>query len=358
MLGPIKTIITKPKTLTYAHNAVKKVAQQIGKTPIKPDATDIGMFQQYMFSKQFHLKMDADEIKKLFSLDGDNFFTGVYNFFVKKLGIPEKLKPAVGEFPLGENVKMSYLWNYNMIGINPNAPVASKEEIFGFIRHELEHWAQNMDTLRHSEYGPKMIDFLTDISTQSQLAGIDNIAKTYSFEQIQGLGLDDNMIDIIKKLKELLAQNDTKSYNKILEDLGIGMKSGFQKEFEVFRNQVINEMGSLSGDTKSAKRAGKFFDATMAETYWKQGGDVHWGKYGFDIREESAAVAQLVALEDLGTAMGKKSCWIQNYKERIKAIFKDSEISKQYFSDVQETVQQKGIDSKEKIIELYKYLYE
>lgn len=358
MLGPIKTVITKPKTLTYLKNATQKVAQKTTQIPMKPDITDIGMFQQYMFSKKFHLKMDADEIKKLFSFEGDNFFTEAYNFFCKKLRIPEKLKPAIGEFPLGENVKMSYLWNYNMIGINPNAPVASKEEIFGFIRHELQHWSQNMDTLRHAEYGPKMVDFLTDVSTQSQIAGIDNIAKTYSFEQIQGLGLDDNLMNIVKKLKEFLAKNDTKSYDELLGNFSTGMKTGLKEQFDTFRKEIISEMGVLSKDSKAGKRAGKFFDAVNGEVYWKQGGNVHYGKYGFDIREEEAAVAQLAALEDLETTMGKKSCWIQNYKERIKMVFKDKKLGKQYLEDVQETAQQKGIDSKEKIIEMYRYLYE
>mgnify|MGYP003302893127 CR=1 FL=1 len=115
MFGPIKTIITKPKTLTYAHNTVKNVMQKTAQTAMKPNTLDISMFHQYMFSKQFHLGFNVDEIKKLFSFDGDNFFTEVYNFFVKKLNIPEKLKPEIGEYQLGNGVGMSYLWNRNIL---------------------------------------------------------------------------------------------------------------------------------------------------------------------------------------------------------------------------------------------------
>ena len=358
MLGPIKTIITKPKTLTYAHNAVKNVMQKTTQTAMNPNTLDISMFHQYMFSKQFHLGFNVDEIKKLFSFDGDNFFTEVYNFFVKKLNIPEKLKPKIGECQLGNGVGMSYLWNQNILAKNPNAPMQTKEEIFSLIRHELQHWSQYMDIYRYPKTGSKMVDLCTDMAVQQELAGLDHVVKNFSSEQLLTLGLDGDTIKMIQKLKEFLAKNDTKSYDELFNAYKTNVDSAYRGQYNAFKDQVVAEMGSLSSDSRAARRAEKFFDATTAETYLKADGNPHAGKYAVDIREEEAAVTQLVALEDLETTMGKKPCWIKAYKERLKQLYEMTKDDKQMADELTETSQQLAIDSKEKTIEFCKYLYD
>ena len=358
MLGPIKTIITKPKTLTYLKNTTQKVAQNTTKTVKKPNVLDIAMFQQYTFSKQFHLKMDADEIKNLFSFEGDNFFTEVYNFFCKKLRIPEKLKPTIGEYELGNGIGMSYVYTQNIIAKNPNAPIQTKEDIFSLIRHELQHWSQYMDIFRSPKTCQKMINLCTDLSLQQELAGLDHVVKNFSFEQIQTFGVDDDTIKLIQKLKECLAKNDTKSYDELFTAYKKSIKEAYQSQYNNYREQIITELGALDGESKAARRAEKFLDATIAETYYKADGNLHFGKYGFDIREEEAAVAQLTALEDLETTLGKKSCWINNYKKRIQAIEELAKQNSQIKEECAESTQQKGITTAEKAIEFFKYMYD
>lgn len=357
MFSTIKTVISKPAQ-TYIKNATKTVTPKTTPIVAKPNDLDISMFHQYMFSKQFHLEFNADEIQKLFSFEGDNFFTKVYNFFVKKLRIPEKIKPTIGECELGNGVAMSYLWNRNILAKNPNAPFQTKEEIFSLIRHELQHWSQYMDVYRNPKTASKMVDLCTDLSVQQELAGLDQAVKNISLEQLQTLGLDVNTIKFVQKLKELLAKNNTKSFDELVTAYKTNVESAYRSHYNAFKDEVITEMGSLSSSSKSARRAEKFFDATITGNYFKADGKLHVGKYAVDIREEEAAVAQIVALEDLETVIGKKSCWIKGYKERIKKLYEMAKDDKQVADELSETSQELAINSKEKTIEFCKYLYD
>ena len=63
---------TKKNLLPIVEHVTKKVSER-----------DIFLFRQYLFSKKFELKMDQDELKKIFELDGDEFFNASFDLIYK-----------------------------------------------------------------------------------------------------------------------------------------------------------------------------------------------------------------------------------------------------------------------------------
>ena len=105
------SIMSQPRSISHVAEPVVSVP----KTLTEIDALN---FRTYIHAKTFDFKATQEELNALFKFDGDEFFVKTYDFFIKKLGISENLKPPVINQPAHQSVGMTYDFCQNLITRN------------------------------------------------------------------------------------------------------------------------------------------------------------------------------------------------------------------------------------------------
>ena len=120
---------------------------------------DINCFRAYTYAMKYGMKNNAEDIKNLFKLDGDNFVTATFSFIANKLGIDNEIMPEILTAEK-DNPKapMEYNITANFIVRNKDLSMWTKPQIFGFARHEIQHVVQIMNILCHETLGEKLVD--------------------------------------------------------------------------------------------------------------------------------------------------------------------------------------------------------
>lgn len=275
-------------------------------------------FRAYLHFKTLDFKTNPEEINALFKFEGDEFFEKTYEFLIKKLGIPEKLKPAIIERSASETVGMTYDWINNCIAKNPNGFIKEKVQIFGGLRHELQHFLQNMNVLRTEKVGDEVVNFYAKYAGKQRSAYADFEVKNLTLEQLK-TNYDEQTLEYYKYLKDLL-KNNPDAYESELINLRNIIEGAQLTHFQNFRNLVIQEMGLIKEGTQPARRAQKMLKEIMSENaYWQSDGSIHAGKYAFDVRENEAITAQSAAqLKTLPPE--QRYCYLQIIKQQMQAF--------------------------------------
>ncbi len=301
------SIMSQPRSISHVAEPVVSVP----KTLTEIDALN---FRTYIHAKTFDFKATQEELNALFKFDGDEFFVKTYDFFIKKLGISENLKPPVINQPAHQSVGMTYDFCQNLITRNPNSLEQGKNAIFGQIRHELQHFIQNMNILRTENIGEEAVDFYSELIANQKIMNTDYMVKNIPLEQV-----DETVQSNFKILKDLLKnnpngyENELKAGKKLIAD-------DMKIQLQTFRNLVVQEMGLIKADTKSAKRSEKMLGEMLKEKgYWKDDGSMHLGRYSFDIRENDAMLAQGIAQLKL-LPPEQKYCYVQLIKQQQGAF--------------------------------------
>lgn len=312
--------------------------------PVKSrELTDIDRFnfRAYMHFKMFDFKTTQEELNALFKFNNDEFFTKTYEFFIEKLAIPIKLKPKVVDVPMHESIGMTYDFLNNVIARNTNLAQNDKNVVFGLVRHELQHFIQNINILRTEGIGEQAVDFYSNLAAKQRVGAVDFEVKNLTKEQLKA-SYNDETIKYYQGLKNLL-KNNPQAYDTELKNLGGIFKYSALEQNQNFRNLVVQEMGLIKGDTKSAKRSEKMFaEILKGNGYWKTDGSVHVGQYNFDIRENDAITAQQTAQLKLLPA-GQKYCYLHSLKQAVNAFVElaQKDPNNKEISEIVETAQEK-----------------
>lgn len=341
----IKAITSSNITPTIKQTTQKLLPNLAESAPKKVTQTDLLMFRQYVFSKGLELNTTAEEIKQLFELDGDEFFNASFEFLFKKLGVPEVLKPEIGEVSLPETAGMAYDPAQNKILKNVNAPKVNKATTYSFIRHELQHFLQNLAVLRHKDIGEKAANIYAEMLAQAELQVYDNYSKNQTLEEIQLIGFSEEVMNNFITLKNLIENNDEEAYTNKLKEIYTELVRECTIQHNNFRNLVIKEMGYLKENTREENRAKKFFNEFLKvnnqvglPSYMKEDGSVHAGEYSYDIRENEALIAQDVALLDVNRHLqNENTCYIKHIKQAIDNMLAKKDENKKQLEQIVET---------------------
>lgn len=330
---------TKKNLLPIAEHVTKKVSER-----------DIFLFRQYLFSKKFELKMDQDELKKIFELDGDEFFNASFDLIYKKLGLPQTLKPKVVNMPMNEVYAMAYDCSQNFLIKNINMPKLSKIQIYSFIRHELQHMLQNIEVYRHRELGEKIIKFYAEAVAKAQAELVDKQVRNFSMEELQQSGLPKELLDFYVILKECISNNNEEEYLKHLNDYRTSVFATSIDNNQKFREIIIKEMGFLPKGSKAESRAEKFYENKINPYTENILESINIGKYLNDVREREAIIAQDVAILDvIKHLQGVNLCYI-NCARKTEEDFdeyleKNEEKALEYNNALAELKKQKNVNS-------------
>lgn len=294
---------------------------------------EIFRFRQYLLGKKIDIKITPKEIEELFAHEGEEFKLQAFEFLTKKLNVPKQLTPQLMYMEV-PNTKMAYDFVTNIMSINPKIKFADKSEIFSLLRHEYQHFMQNMAILRHPTKGKEATEFYAKLHGKATANNVDTIARQVSLEQLRSLGHDENVIREYQLLKDLIANNKTQEYEAYLAEVARITEANALPELEKFRANVIKEMKPLKEGSSEAKRAEKYFEATTNEQGYYQNGEIDYGKFMFDIRENEAMIAQNMVAMKTNESMKQKGCYIKVLKETEKALEDGSNLNKKVIEDI------------------------
>lgn len=319
---------------------------------------DILNFKAYMLAKKVDTKVSPEEIKKLFSYEGEEFKLKSFGLLTEKLNIPKQLTPQFIYSNMGINSPMAYDMASNIILVNPNMQFASKSQFLSLLRHEFQHFLQNMNVYRHETKGKEAVKLYAKLGADTECRNIHQRAMDLTLEEIKELGFNEEGIDVYRNLQFLLDNERYKEYEQVLNSIHKSIEEHNIGIFENFRKTIIDAMGELKADSKEGKRAEKFFKETFSgQGYNEADGGIDYGKYFSDVREvEAMAAGDMIALKTT-PELKDKGCYIKMLKENAKKFEAQSnETTNKINQDIERTAKEnkeQGITFKDMISYLF-----
>ncbi|MBR6126147.1 hypothetical protein IKQ21_00515 [bacterium] len=316
-----------PETLRYVPKMnmsapvdefVRTTSKGAGETKKVITDLDRVLFKQYVFQKKFDLKITAEEISNLLSIEGEQYYQKAFEFLVKKMKISKNVEPNMIFSASNTDASMAYRFFDNVIAVNTNnLSKLDKISFLVILRHELQHWNQCMQMFRHETKGKEFAEFWTKLTNWNN-ESLTKYIKNAPDELEQILGTEH--ATKIMNLKKLMEAGKTAEYEKDLTEFTEILQKEHLQAYQKWRDTIIKELGVLKADTKEAKRAEKMMRETMDENgYYLADGKINLGKYYGDCRENESLTAQSALTYKILELMGYKQCPIQDAKSQIKS---------------------------------------
>ncbi len=305
---------------------LNRLTQVIPDTKVSKGLTqlDKNCFQSYVYSMKFKLGTTAEEIKALTKLQGEDFVIGAYDLLTKKMGIPDEIKPPLIPKQQSATAPMAYMFNYNAIALNPDLSTLSQGMIFNGLRHELQHFRQNMDIFRHETLGEKVVDIHVNGLINTEKATVKHLLTNMSLDEMvqQGVIQTQEVYDAMVRYKKCLENNDIAAFDKEVEKLA----PEFRQQVTAFRQKVIDFMGIIKTGTKEAEKAEHYLNDFQNTNYFDGGDKVDYAKYFASGIEQEA----LIAGERADFEFSGEGCMVKFSKDKFKAAMasKDAEVKK------------------------------
>ena len=295
-------------------------------------------FRQYMLCRKMNLNITTEEFNKLFALEGEEFKADAFKLLAEKMKIPQELTPGF-VYSNEKNCPMFYNLVTNTIAVNPNVNM-DKKTFLTLLRHELQHYSQNINMLRHETKGTELIEAYSKMSARQGCSTIDNCVRNIDLEQLKQCMSESNLAEF-NRLKDLL-KNSPAEYEQYLKNTEKELYNTNIEQYTNFRKTIVEKYGGLKENSQEGKRAEKMFNETVAETgYWKENGDVHYGQYFLqDCRENEAIAAQDSMVVNISSAYDKNPlCYIKNLREaQDKVINGEINVDTCVQKDLEETI--------------------
>lgn len=283
---------------------------------------DLENFKAYASSMRFKMNMTADDVAALSKFDGKDFIENSYMFCTKKIGLPKQLCPPIYYGEIKNEAILGYQPMLNNIIVDQNKLnnlSATKENIFGLIRHELQHTLQYYAILRHEELGPKAVDAAGEMFAERFKSGLDALLKNNSVEEVEQYVLSLNDISTYQAI-QFLKNGDTEGFDKFLISVGDQLKTHVSN----LRETVLKYFRPIEKDSTLTPKLAKFFDEMHGLTYYKDDYSVSMSKYFNSSIEVDAMLAQLRADFDFS----QQGCFLKYSKGQFNKMLNNGEIDK------------------------------
>lgn len=324
-----KTTVTNPSTLkaeNLAKTSAKKVTQR-----------DQELVHSYLQYKKYEIPVTKAEIDELLKYDGDELVDKGVDFVLRKLNIPQSLKPAIISVPQDKEIGMAYEFRQNLLLLNPNFKTESKAELLGFLVHELRHMSQSFDILRTEGLGEEFVRANARKLAKLQIANLKQIVKKCSIEDYKKMTPNEQAQKEFQELKELKAKDKVKSEENyvILTKM---VEEHFTKIIEQLRQNVTSKLGVIKADSKQGQRAKKYFKSFMTN-YRKKDGTIHTGKYNLCVTEREALDLGFAFEERVKNIDNSEFCFLKFAKNYERKHSDDPIREKQIDMEIQELEQ-------------------
>ncbi|MCM1339205.1 MAG: hypothetical protein NC191_06005 [Muribaculaceae bacterium] len=303
--------VTQKIAPKFTGSVIDRMNQPMENATVFKNATvgQAGNFKLYCLLKSgmYDLGMTPDEANELLKFEAADFMSNSYNYLTKKLGIPDEVRPALmpAEFPSGMPCFMQYIPSMNIIQFNIEyASNVDDIDNFQALRHELQHYLQNMKVLRHEEYGEKAIEAYTDNYIEAQKIILDNLYNSNQLDSILQPGmLDDKNAAWVRAYKQLRDCGNLDSIDILLKE----MASDYKTEILQFRDKVRNVYGVIKSDSLETSKIERIYNEFKDIGYFKQNREIDYDKYFSTFIEQDAILSQLRA----GFELSKGGCFMR-----------------------------------------------
>ena len=302
------------KKKVHSGSILNKLTEVIPDTKVCKGLTELdkNLFAEYLQMPRYKIQITPEEIDDLCKFDGNEFIVEAYELLTRKLGLNVNIRPGLF---LAKNMNKDFGAAFqplnNIIFYNAEYFTnLSKKQQFILLRHELQHYIQNMDILRHEEIGEKALNKFTTNYIETQKKSFDLLFKQYPQEQVVEY-LKNNGIDMnfINKYIGLIKTKDSNEINKLFESLG----PGYRQELTVVRNKIIAERGLIKKDSALTPKIQQNFDEFTNIDYYTPDGNLNFAKYFNSKTEKDAILAQKAA----DFQFSKEGCYMKYAKKQF-----------------------------------------
>lgn len=283
--------LTKPVTARPVQNFtgtyVDKLYEKVEGKEVFKNATNaqFNALRTYVLTKDYALGVTPQEAAELSKYDGDDFLLHSHDYLLKKLNIPEEIAPPFMVQDLqNKQAMMMYIPSMNIIMINPEGcEKFDKAAVFKMLRHEFQHYIQNVNILRHETFGEEAINIYKDKYMQVQRNVFETLYANNKIEQfMQSADIPMNEKAMLQYFKTLKASNNNEGINALFENIS----KEYVKNLIEFKDKVRKNLGVIPADSPKTKKIEVFFNEFKDLGYFNPNGEINYDKYLKSVTEQ------------------------------------------------------------------------
>lgn len=283
---------------SFGGSAVQELTAIIPNTKVAKNLTqlDRNAFSYYIYARKFPNGITAEDIKSISKFEGSEFMIQAYELLTKKLGLSPDIRPPFSGVPQIQGDALgAYMPTTNMIVVDmqkiQNLKI-SKGNIFGFIRHELQHFLQNAAVLRHETIGEQAIEKMRTNYINAEKATAINAVKMVPMEQLEQIFANNpEALTLIRRVKDCLEKGTLEDLEPYYEKMG----KEYTQNLINLRHKLIDKLGLIKKDSNQTKKIQGYFNEFDKIGYYNSDGQVNLAKYLQSRTEQEAMVSQLQA---------------------------------------------------------------
>ena len=298
-----------------------KILEVIPDTKVCKNLTKLDKvsFQEYVNFKTHRLGITAEDIAELakYKNDREEFILASYDFLTKKMGFSEKIRPALYFLPISAKTPMAYSPMENIIVVDTaQCSIFNSTQLFSGLRHELQHYVQNTNILRHETLAPKAIDSMVEKYIDAQRLATANLVGNNTMESLVSSGqFTPEQLELLNNAKFCLTNKDIESFNKLFT----GMSATYRSSLEALKAKITDDLGVIKADSSLTPKIQQTFEEFQNVGYYKQDGNVDYKKYFNMFIEEDAMQKQTFAEFEYS----KEPCFMKFMKKAVADTFKN-----------------------------------
>lgn len=335
----IQNLTPQTQNTQFKSNAyVKQLTKPITNTKVAKNLTmlDVNSFQAYMIARRFSINTNEKEVKDLFKFQGEEFLAKAFDFLIEKLNINKKFIPLLGKSSPEDPVQFSYLSKNNIILTPYEIENYPNIQIFQLLRHELQHYQQNMLMLRDDEIGKNLPTiYANKIIDEMQCKAIA-ILENSSYEELaKNNNLAPEEAEFYKACDYFIKRDDVDGFIAIFEPL----RETYKNEWTKIRENLLAEYGQLTPIEK--ERAQAYFNDFSNIEYYNKDGSVNLAKHISTGIEFEANIASDYTIHQI---FGN-NCFFKIIKDAtLQFISAEDKTTKKLLDDTLEEVKRKQND--------------
>ena len=265
----------------------------------KESMINLDDYSNYFIPTRYKVKMDAKELKQLFNINenanSSYFLDSCHQYFKKQLDIPETIASTLGSTIADTPFLYAYDFITNTIvkNLTFNKAELSKNNVFVSLRHEFQHYLQNMEIYRHETLGKEWLEHNITTFVQKDKEDLKNFLTT---KPIDEWGSDINKLKFYYILRECLRNNDNDTFNKLYQPY----ENGIQQSLTAFRERIITAKGIIPKNHKLTERIKNYIEGFKATIQcYDSNGAIKMNEYKANFNESEAFAVQLNTLDEI-----------------------------------------------------------
>lgn len=280
-------------------------------------------FQEYVNFKTHRLGITAEDIAELskYNNDREEFILASYDFLTTKMGFSQEIRPALYFLPISAKTPMSYSPMENIIIVDTaQCSIFNNTQLFSGLRHELQHYVQNTNILRHETLAPKAIDSMVEKYIDAQRLATANLVGNNTMESLVSSGqFAPEQLELLNKARICLANKDIEGFNNLFTNMSVT----YRGYLEALTAKITDTLGVIKADSSLTPKIQKTFEEFQNIGYYKQDGNVDYTKYFNMFIEEDAMQKQTYAEFEFS----KEPCFMKFMKNAVEDTFKNEKIN-------------------------------